>query len=450
MSNPSYPVTPGDVYRLAFTFGSEVRTLDIPVQSDFQLNLGVFGVIDALGMTYPKLAAAVQKRAGEAYPGSSPTLTIVSVGQFQVTVTGEVTESTHLTIWGLTRLHEAVEQAQTPYTSFRAVTVIPARGEERTYDLFFAARNGDEKQDPLLRPGDRVLLAAREREIQVAGEVRRPGSYQLMAGEGLAQLLEGYAGGLTTRADASHIQIRRWDGSPGTTVSVMLVDASEAKNRELHDLDVVTIPSRENLMPIVSFEGAVTPLDRTASGVPRTTSRTTVRINEGELLSSLLARTGWFFLPEADVEHCYLVREGTDHQIPINLAALSYRDPSATDIVLEPRDRIVVPALQYFVTVSGAVFDPGQYLMVPGRTVGYYLALAGGINPDRQVGAMVVRITDAQGRAKDPTELIEADDAIFVPTNSPLYFASRIVPVLSGSALFVYYLVNIIRILSGN
>ena len=95
------------------------------------------------------------------------------------------------------------------------------------------------------------------------------------------------------------------------------------------------------------------------------------------------------------------------------------------DLPLEPYDTIVVPLSRRLVTVAGAVHAPGVFRHVPDRTAAYYIGLAGGRDPERNDGTGLT-LTDAQGREKAPSSLVEPDDQIFVPTNSFLFLLDRI------------------------
>jgi hypothetical protein len=85
---------------------------------------------------------------------------------------------------------------------------------------------------------------------------------------------------------------------------------------------------------------------------------------------------------------------------------------------------------------------------VPQRSFRYYTDLAGGIDPSRQVGALEVRVTDAEGRPKATDQPIVPDDTVFAPTNSFWFFAQQIVPIVTGTATIALSLVNLIWLLT--
>ena len=203
MTRPDYPVSPGDVYRLSWAQAGELQRTDLIVDSERLVSLGMFGEVDAAGMTFTELRAEVRERVTAQYPGSYPQLVIRSLGEYEVAVRGAASSTRRVRIDGLTRLSSVFERRAADYASERRVVVVDAGGGERAYDLYSARREGDLDEDPYVRPDEAVRFEPAERTATISGRVRRPGEYQLLPGEGVAELVERYAGGLTREADAA-------------------------------------------------------------------------------------------------------------------------------------------------------------------------------------------------------------------------------------------------------
>ena len=74
---------------------------------------------------------------------------------------------------------------------------------ERHYDkavTWFEKLNGDTSKDVPLRQGDAILVPARGSTASVAGEIRRPASYEFRAGDTVGDLVE-LSGGLSPQGD---------------------------------------------------------------------------------------------------------------------------------------------------------------------------------------------------------------------------------------------------------
>ena len=107
------------------------------------------------------------------------------------------------------------------------------------------------------------LLAPRPLKIAISGEIGTPGSYLLTVGKGgqgepnqkfpsLTDLIQ-QAGGLTTAADVSKVQIRRFLRGKQEVYSLnlwqLLQQGNQAQNITLRDGDTILIPSKEKIDP---------------------------------------------------------------------------------------------------------------------------------------------------------------------------------------------------------
>ncbi|WP_321992033.1 SLBB domain-containing protein [Marispirochaeta aestuarii] len=254
ISNELYPVTPGDIYRITFTTAGNLVTNQIIVESDYSINLGIFGEIAIAGMNFPQLKKRVERLIQEAYPRSLPSLTMISTGTFEVPVVGEIPQTRYVTAWGLSRLNDVITGNLGRHSSIRDVTVISRNGERNRYDLWMARYRGELSQNPLIRPGDRVEVSRVKKEIQISGEVYRPGTYQLVEGESL-QEIEFFSGGFTPLADLRRVTVERFSG---IEADLIVFDYNEYNGEfDFEDRDIITIPSKRDQDLQVTVVGAV-------------------------------------------------------------------------------------------------------------------------------------------------------------------------------------------------
>mgnify|MGYP002777260740 CR=1 FL=1 len=437
MTAPDYPVTPGDVYQLSFISARGVETVSLIVDASMRVNAGVFGVYEARGQRYDAFRKQLEEAAARAYPGSAPQLIIRSAGAFSVLVSGEVQRAGELQAWGLARLSSVVKAAATPFASERAVYVRSADGQERAYDLFKAHRLGDLSHDPYLRPGDRIRLVKAERRVSVSGAVRRPGSYELLPGEGLERLIAYYADGFTETANRDRLSLTRVSGdAPAAGLGERSVlRYGEAAAVTLMHLDSVQVPGLNELRPVAWFEGALGPI---ADGAALdNANRVPYTFVPGELLSAAVRALQGQFRPSSDLAKAYISRAGG--AIPVDLGAYLYDKDFSVDHRLEPGDVIVVPFRQLFVTVSGAVRSPGRYPYIPDRSWEYYVALAGGFDTERNAG-QTLAIYDQAGKAQVKGRLIQPEDIIEAKSNSFIYGFGRVAGII-GTTISVASLV---------
>ena len=433
MTLADYPATPGDVYELTYRPDDLLQSVQFIVEHDYQLQLDLFGSLNVRGLTFAEVRNQVRSRVIGQYRNSYPRLLIVRVGEFQVYLDGEVTQTGWHQVDGLTRLSDVVEQRATEYSSLRRVGVFKDGEERLRYDLFEARRDGRPDQNPYVRPADRIELVRAERQVELSGQVRRPGSYELLPGETLGELIERYGDGTTVGADLGRVLIQRIS-VPRRTASERFRINAESRDgaaTALRDQDRVTVPTREEHLPVVFFEGALRsdgPAAEPAGGVreggaitENQFARLAYRFEEGELLSEAAAAIREEFRGAADLREAYIIRSEMGGVQAVDLEELLYRGSTRQDVELADGDRIVIPFQQRFVTVTGGVNNPGRFRYVQGRTFEYYLDLAGGTNIN-QAWSRSPRIRDREGERRRRSEEIQPEDRIHMRRNSPALY----------------------------
>jgi len=446
-STHDYPVTPGDVYLLSWVTMTGAQSIEIVIRGDYQAHLGIFGVLQAHGMTYLQFAAAVEQKVTAVYPQGRPQCIVRSTGIFLVRVQGEVKLERTVECWGLTRLSAIVGDNATNNSSYRNVEVKSQSNSTQRYDLFAARRMGIREQDPYIRPGDVITVKRTQTRVVISGEVNKPGVYELAEGEGLADLIEKYAEGFSVLGDTARIRIVRTLSAEKNGESFLLDSStSEYKSFKLRYLDEVTVGSRVDSFPVVHFEGAVvTGKPGTASELEPAPGKYTSRITGGERLGSIVRGMREVFSPFASLSEAYIIRRDRDLPIPANLEKLIFDYSAADDVVLEAQDRIIVPFKKYYVTVSGAVLKPGRYQYAPGKRFSYYLDVAGGTDPQKNSGNSVI-ISDSNENRLALDRVIQPDDRIYAEYNNGLYHFQQWGVVLGTTVSVAALVVGIIQL----
>lgn len=378
MSRSDYPVTAGDVYTLAFAAGSTPISYSIPVDSTYKIRIANLGVINAKGLTYLQLKNQVTSIVQKNYPMGGVQFVLTAPATFTVTVTGEVKSTAERNAWALTRLSTFITQNFTLYSSLRKVTIISEEGSSKDYDLFKASRYGDLSQDPFLRPGDRIIVNRADRKVTVAGQVERPGTYELLEGENLKSLIGIYGDGLTKYADTTRIILSRNVNSKTPRGDTLYLDETAIETDfKLEDNDNVQISSRTEIAKTMFFEGAVGSIGQESQlevGEMTKTdkeeknpiiNRIPVSFLEGENLATLIRRSRASFTPTSDLRNSYLAR-GKD-RIPVNLENILYNNEFMSEYYAVEGDTLYVPYLQSVQTilVSGEVTTVAEVVAWP-------------------------------------------------------------------------------------
>jgi protein involved in polysaccharide export with SLBB domain len=170
-----------------------------------------------------------------------------------VVVMGEVARPGSFEIQGSSRVMDAVAQAggPTPKADLGRVRLTRA-GQAQVLDLQAAATGGGKAEsdaNPLLRPGDTLVIPENENQVYLLGEIAKPDAYRLREGDRLLDVLTR-AGGPTHEANIGKAVLIRRDerGQPGTqpvNLEPMLAKGDMRDNLPLRQGDVLFVPSKK-------------------------------------------------------------------------------------------------------------------------------------------------------------------------------------------------------------
>lgn len=254
-----------------------------------------------------------------------------------------------------------------------------------------------------LNPGDVVRVSARvaKREVgvvKVAGEVVRPGRYDIKRGERLSELLRR-VDGLTPEAYPY--------GAVFTRVRVR--EAEEAGFRRA----------------ALELEQSIPSVLASTSGQEAEQARQALPFLQGLIASLKSTRAVGRVVVEVD---------------PTVLAARP-----EMDFVLEPGDELVIPKRPSHVTVSGEVLNPSSVMFKSGKTARDYITLAGGETSAAEASDAFVIYPNGEseplrlGRFSDGSVPIPPGSTIVVPRDpQPFNFLSltrTVVGLISDMAL---------------
>ena len=428
-SSVDYRVTPGDVYTLAYAVGSTPVSYVIAVDNSYRIRVSNMGIVNGAGKTFMQVKSEVEAVVTNNYPLSGVQLVLTQPATFKVHIKGEVVTTGEAFVWALNRLSSLINDDLTSFASLRDVSVRSSNGQTRVYDLFRAQRLGELSQDPYLRPGDEITFNRVKRSVTITGEIERPGTYQLLDGENINELIEFYGSGFTPVADRTRLEMVRLISSADIAGDkIFLTENDLANNHVLVNYDRISVPVITQLQPVMFVEGAVTDSGETATAsdlVP--SNRLIVRFNKGETYASLIRKNIKWFTAVSDTQNAYIIRDS--EQITINLNPMLYDASYRDEVLVQENDILVIPFRQYFITVAGSVLRPGRYPYIPDRDWEYYIALAGGFIMERNA-RQAVTITDLSGKRLKKTDAITPETVITANTNHGLYYFNLYAPTI--------------------
>ena len=447
-SSVDYPVTAGDIYALVL----QGTTYELIIDSSYKIRISSLGVLNVKGMTYRELKETIESMVNRSSPSTTVQFNLKKPSVFNVRITGEVTVTTEIETTALNQLKSVIEPYLTSYSSKRNIKVISADGKEKTYDLFRLDRFGDFEENPYLRPGDTILVSKYDRLVQISGAVKRPGTYELLPGEQLQTLITQYADGYTLYANKSDITLRRFTGGTGIYSVKYLTESDYVSDMTLVDDDRIAIGSIQDARPVFYIEGAVSSnLSGTESadakwsaqnqGIvtsPSSISRLKMNYNDGESYASFIRSNRNMLTNSSDLSKAYVLRRSENGEdvesISIDITKIVYTTGYYDNLLIHPDDILVIPYIQYYVYVNGAVISAGKYAYQPDRDWTYYINLANGFNLDQNLFSAIT-IKDKNGKKLSKDAMIPPEATITAKRNSPN--GGWLIPLLSSIASFI-------------
>jgi polysaccharide export outer membrane protein len=419
----NYVIGPGDILQVQL-YGSNNRNLRLPVGRDGRINFPELGPIAVAGRTFEEVSKDLEARVVREMIGVRASVGMGGTRSIQVFVMGEANRPGSYTVSGLATVTSALYAAGgvRPIGSLRDIQLKRQGAVIRRFDLYDLLLRGDTSDDAKLLPGDVIFIPAVGATVAIDGEVQRPAIYELKGSTTVDDVVR-MAGGLTNQADRGRAALVRVDESRARVVLDVPLDESSGRDMMLRAGDSLRVLSlRPTLDQGVVLEGHVF-----QPGF--------VAWHKGMRLTEVIASVDEL-KPNADIGYLLVRREvPPDRRITAISADLgaALRDPaSAENIVLEPRDRIMVfdvesgrqrliePLLEDMrrqaslarpnevVRVEGRVKAIGEYPLEPGMRVSDLIRAGGGLQAAAYGGKAELIRYGLQDDARR-TQLLEVD-----------------------------------------
>jgi protein involved in polysaccharide export with SLBB domain len=386
----NYRLGPGDRLVLILT-GDVEAAYSLDVTREGFVVVPQVGQISVANLTLGQLEEVLYARLGRVYSGvrrgqGATTRFSISVARLrsnQVYVVGDVVSpgSKRISSAGtmLTALYAA--GGPTENGNMRAVELRRGGRVVGTLDLYDYLLQGNAARDLRLETGDVVFVPPRGARVRVWGEVVRPATYELKAGETLADIIRA-AGGFAAEAERRRVQIERIlppteRSSAGSDRIVMDVSSEQLATGfgpaiPLQTGDVVRVFSvAARVANRVSVMGNVW-----APG--------TVGFTPGMRVSNALRLAGGL-KPDTYLGQVLVSRLMPDStRVQLRTALRDTTGSTTDDLLLADGDQIEVFSQTEFrperyVVVSGAVRNGGRFPYREGMTVRDLILLAGGL-----------------------------------------------------------------------
>ena len=353
-------------------YGASEQSYQLQISPDGMVYINNLGPVNLNGLTIEEATNRLRNRLSSSiYTGLDPanesnkdTFMQVSLGQIRsikVSVIGEASKPGTYTIPSLATVFNALYSAGGPTVtgSFRNINVIRGDSIISTFDLYDLLVDGDQSSNIRLQEQDIIQIEPYQNRVEIEGEVKRPGIYEMDKGESLAKLLN-FAGRFTGDAYTDRIKII---GSTNRQRRINDVAQEDFDDFEIRNGDLVTVNEvLERFKNIVEIRGAVF-----REGKYQVTDTTTVH--------SLIKRADGL-RGDAFQNRGLIYREQDDYTLKTLRFDIQQvmQNPDQHDIALKENDLVVISSIfdlrdDYFVEIEGAVQHPEQYQYADGMTL---------------------------------------------------------------------------------
>lgn len=372
----TYEIGIGDQL-LIHIWGNSQNDYQLTVNRNGQVIIPDVGPVYIAGLDFDKAEKKIVGRLTEIYadmggdkPGTFAQLNMGQLRSIQVNIVGEVGTPGTYTLPVTATAFNGLYLSGGPNSigSFRNIKVIRDNSVAQNIDIYNFLVNADPSENITLKDGDILFIPPAEKRIEVAGEFKRNGIFELTETETLSDLVR-YAGGFTENAYLAKTQIRR-----KTQQGLQIIDIpfEQLAATVLTNGDVV---SNERILS--SFENRVT----IAGAVYRPGE---YEWTPGLTLAQLIDKAD-SLTADAFQARGLITRFNDD--LSTSSIAFNVHDIATgnSDIPLNPEDIVLIKSHfslkeQASVTVNGQVLRPGTFNWSDELTLGDAIFMAGGLS----------------------------------------------------------------------
>jgi protein involved in polysaccharide export with SLBB domain len=208
----NYEIGPNDVIKLV-VYGVQEYSSDLTVSKEGKIQVDNVGQIKVAGLTIEAAKTRIkQQMAATAYSSlargeSKLDISLGDIRTIHITIIGAYKSGTY-NVSSLSNVISALSEAGGPNAigSYREIEVIRNNKIFTKVDLYRFLQYGDQSQNIGLKDNDIIRIPAYKNRIELTGEVKRPGIFEVIGNESFSQILE-YAGGFSDNAYSAMVKI---------------------------------------------------------------------------------------------------------------------------------------------------------------------------------------------------------------------------------------------------
>lgn len=344
-------------------WGAAEQTYRLSVSAEGNIRIPNLGPIYVNGLQMNDAENRILNRLTDIYSGLSPNnpeegntyaqVTLGSVRSIKVTIIGEVRQPGTYSISSLSTAFNALYASGGPDRdgTFRNIQIIRNNEVVETLDIYDFLVSGDQESNIRLRDQDVIKIDPYMNRVQLTGETKRVGFFELKADETLEDLLN-FAAGFTDEAYTRRLTL---EGNTPTMRRVSSIFYPEEADRKLQNGDRVSVGQIiDRFENRVQIEGAV---------FRPGTYEYTSGLSLYDLIDQADGLREFAFLQRGTIER---LNENREPEILSFSVERVMNDPASHDILLQPDDVVQISSLfdlqeEYSISVRGAVNSSGTF-----------------------------------------------------------------------------------------
>ncbi len=367
----NYVIGPGDVLDI-LVYGTSQQYYKTKVSSAGTVVIQGIGPVTVSGLTIDAARNALFERLKTIYAGltgRNPSIfleiTLSGIRSIRVNIIGEVERPGTYLIPAYSGIFNALYEAGGPTVTgtFREIKVFRGGQVIQDVDLYGFLIEGKNPMETNLQDEDIIMVGTFNKRIEIEGEVKRPGVFELKGDETLGKILR-FAGELTPQANQSNLLVERYNGEDQFAEDIPL---NRNATYDFENGDVLGIRAIRNFdISRVEIQGAIR--------IPGIYSW-----NDTLKLSSLIEKAGGA-IPGAFSQSITVFRFNED----LTSIAINVNLNESPDFKLKKGDVINITSKKAitetrFLQISGEVNSTGVFPFYEGITLGDLIILAGGL-----------------------------------------------------------------------
>ncbi|MEJ7691780.1 SLBB domain-containing protein [Daejeonella sp.] len=421
MATPkNYIIGPND-QMLIDIYGNSEASYNLNVSPEGTINVEYVGVIPVGGLTIEAATARLRTRMATVYSGlrngsTSLNVAIGNIRSIKVILTGEVQKPGTYTLPSLANAFNALYSSGGPTErgSFRAIELIRGGRIIAVLDIYDFLMKGEMTNNLRLQDQDIIRVPVYKSRIEIVGEVKRPGIFELLNNESFVDLLK-FSGGFTENAYQARVKVLKNTETERKIADITsnLYNSYIPQTGDKYFVDKVL----DRFVNRVSINGAVFRPGQ-------------YELQPGLSLSQLISKAEGL-KEDAFMQRGYITRLQADGQvqlIPFNVADIVNK--KVQDVPLTREDVIHISSIfdlreEYKVAIGGEVRSPGSYPFAEKMTLEALILIAGGFNesssPKRIEVSRRVKNSNQSTGAAQTAQVFQVDIARDLDFSTPQF-----------------------------